>query len=60
MTRARTAAACLKSALADLPRVSMPVDVTDEQAFPAIAAARRHYASLPDNRRAELNKEWKA
>lgn len=52
--KARTAAACLKSALADLPLVQRPVDVTDEQAFPNIAEAVRHAASLTPERRKEL------
>ena len=59
MTRTRTQLACLKSALADLPRVSRPVDVTDETQFPELALARRHFAALPAERRAELERTWK-
>ena len=54
----RTRLACLQSALADLPRVSLPVDVTDETQFPELAMARRHLAALPAERRAQLEKEW--
>jgi len=36
------------------PRLAMPVDVTDATQFPAIAEARRHYASLSAERRAQL------
>ena len=64
--KARTEAACDTSAIDDLfasiwamrgaylPPVSRPVDVTDEQAFPNIAEAVRHLASLSPERRAEL------
>lgn len=38
--------------------IPMPVDVTDEAAFPNIAELRRHYASLPPERREQLNREW--
>ena len=38
------------------PRVGLPVDVTDETQFPAIAEARRHFASLSPERRAELER----
>ena len=34
--------------------IARPVDVTDATQFPAIAEARRHYASLSAERRAEL------
>ena len=40
------------------PPVVMPVDVTDEAAFPNIAEACRHLASLSPERRAELDREW--
>lgn len=51
----RTIAACHASALAKLhfPPVARPVDVTDAEAFPNIAEALAHYASLS----AELRKE---
>lgn len=39
--------------LAELPRVSMPVDTADEERFPEIAAAHKWYQSLPAERRAE-------
>lgn len=51
----KTEAACLKAAFAP---VTMPVDITDKAAFPEIAEARRHLASLSPERRAELNREW--
>lgn len=35
-----------------------PVDVDDVSAFPNIAAARRHLASLSPERRAQLDAEW--
>ena len=58
-SRTRTQLACLQSTLADLPRVSRPVDVTDETQFPELALARRHFAALPAERRAELEATWK-
>jgi len=33
------------------PRVARPVDVTDASQFPAIAEARRHYASMSAERK---------
>lgn len=51
----RTRAACLASAMAELPRVGMPVDITDAERFPNIAEARAHYASLPAERLKQLN-----
>ena len=54
----RTKAACLASAMAELPRVTMPDDITDAERFPNIAEARAHYASLPAERRAQLEQEW--
>ncbi len=54
----RTKAACLASAMAELPRVTMPDDITDAERFPNIAEARAHYASLPAERRAQLAQEW--
>lgn len=38
--------------------IPRPVDVTDENAFPAIAEAQRWYASLSDERRAELENDY--
>lgn len=38
--------------------VSLPVDVTDERAFPNIAASIRRLESLPPERRAELERDW--
>jgi hypothetical protein len=38
--------------------VAMPVDVTDAEAFPEIAAASRWLASLSPERRAFLEGEW--
>ena len=40
------------------PRLAKPVDVTDATQFPAIAEARRHYAGLSAERRAELENEY--
>ena len=54
----RTKAACLASAMAELPRVAMPDDITDAERFPNIAEARAHYASLPAERRVQLEAEW--
>ncbi len=54
----RTKAACLASAMAELPRVAMPDDIDDATRFPNIAEARAHYASLPAERRAQLEAEW--
>ena len=54
-SRARTEAASLSAAIADLPRVQ-PVDMgtTDRLA----AWAKYHLASLSPERRAELEAEW--
>lgn len=38
--------------------IARPVDVTNETQFPAIAEARRHYASLSYARRAELEQNY--
>ena len=54
----RTKAACLASAMAELPCLAMPADITDAERFPNIAEARAHYASLPAERRAQLEREW--
>ncbi len=54
----RTKAACLASAMAELPRLAMPDDIADSERFPNIAEARAHYASLPAERRAQLAQEW--
>jgi len=58
-SKVRTEAACLTQAIA-FPFVAKPVDVTDEEAFPNIAQARREYAALPAERRAQLEAEWDA
>lgn len=52
---ARTELACLKSAMAELPRLAMPDDIADAERFPNIAEARAHYASLPAERLKQLN-----
>ena len=40
--------------------VSHPsLDVNDEKQCPHIAEARKHFASLPAERRAELERTWK-
>lgn len=56
MKSLRTIAACHADALAKLtfPPVSRPVDVTDAEAFPNIAEALAHYASMTPERIAEL------
>ena len=56
MSRERTRAACLASAMAD--RLAMPDDIADAERFPEIAEARAHYASQPAERRAQLEREW--
>lgn len=43
-----------------IPRLAMPVDVTDENQFPHIAEALAHLASLSPERRAQLDAEWAA
>ena len=53
-SKARTEAAILAS----IPVVPMPVDLSDETQFPELARARRHYASLSPERKAELEQEW--
>ena len=52
----RTRAACIASAMAD--RLAMPDDITDAERFPNIAEARAHYASLPAERKRQLETEW--
>lgn len=54
----RTRAACLASAMAELPRLAMPDDMTDAERFPEITKARAHYASLPAERKKQIEKEW--
>lgn len=53
-SKARTEAAILAS----FKPVPMPVDLSDETRFPEMARARRHYASLSAERKAELELEW--
>jgi len=53
----------MKAVLADLAPfkpVSAPVDVTDADAFPNIAAAQASLAAMSPERRAELEREWEA
>ena len=45
----RTKLATLKSAVAD---------IDDKARFPNIAEARAHYASLPAERKQQIEKEW--
>ena len=46
-------------ALRPIPPITVrPVNVMDETAFPEMALARKHLASLSPERRAELEKEW--
>ena len=53
-SKARTEAAILAS----FQPVPMPVDMTDAARFPEMARARRHYASLSPERKAELERDW--
>jgi hypothetical protein len=46
--------------LAPFKAVSAPVDVTDADAFPNIAAAQASLAAMSPDRRAELEREWDA
>jgi len=46
--------------LAPFKPVSAPVDVTDADAFPNIAAAQASLAAMSPERRAELEREWEA
>ena len=46
--------------LAPFKPVSAPVDVTDADAFPNIAAAQASLAAMSPERRAELQREWDA
>jgi hypothetical protein len=57
---ARIREAAERDATVRLARVSAPVDVTDAEAFPNIAAARAHLASMSPESRAELEREWGA
>ena len=41
-------------------RVPTPADVTDETQFPHIAEARRYYAGLSADVRAQIEREWEA
>jgi hypothetical protein len=53
----------MKAVLADFAPfkpVSAPVDVTDAEAFPNIAAAQASLAAMSPERRAELEREWDA
>ena len=62
MSLAQTARV-MKAVLADLAPfkvVSAPVDVTDAEAFPNIAAAKASLAAMSPERRAELEREWEA
>ena len=55
---ARLSADALREREWGLPRVSLPVDVTDEEQFPEIALARRGFNALPPEERRRLNDEW--
>ena len=46
--------------LAPFKPVSAPVDVTNAEAFPNIAAAQASLAAMSPERRAELQREWDA
>ena len=43
-----------------VPRLPLPVDVTDAARFPNIARARAELAALPKARRDQLEREWNA
>jgi hypothetical protein len=61
MTRLRQSARIMDAVLADLAPfnpVSAPVDCTDAEAFPNIAAARARLAAMSPEERAALDKEW--
>jgi hypothetical protein len=63
VTRARSIAACDKSAAEQFApwRVGMvtpPVDVSDAERFPNIAAAEASLAAMSPERRARLLAEW--
>lgn len=46
-------------ALRPIPPITVrPVNVMDEAAFPEMALARKHLASLTPERRAELERDW--
>ncbi len=52
-----TRTVCLAGAIADLRPITVrPVNVMDEEAFPEMALARKQYASLTPERRAELER----
>ena len=42
----------------DMPVHIRPVDVSDDARFPNIAAARRHWHSLPPERKARIEREF--
>jgi hypothetical protein len=56
MKSLRTIEACHKSALAALTR--RVLDAHNADLFPNIAEARKHYASLSVERKAQLEKDW--
>ncbi len=61
MTRLAQRARILAAAFDDVryfPQVPRPVDVTDAEAFPEIAAASAWYHALPEERRAQMEKDW--
>ena len=60
MSQTARQARLLKSAMGEpyFPPVSLPVDVTDAEAFPNIAEAIAHLASLSPEERARLNEGW--
>lgn len=60
MTRTDLPRAHVLASVMDEPifPVPLPVDVTDAQAFPEMALADAHLASLSDERRAQLNEGW--
>jgi len=63
MSRTAQNARVMDAVLADLApfkAVSAPVDVTDAEAFPNIAAAQASLAAMSPERRAELEREWDA
>jgi hypothetical protein len=61
MSRVKQEARVMAAVQADMaawPEVPLPVDVSDEAAFPNIAAAKASLAAMSPERRAELEREW--
>jgi hypothetical protein len=59
-TIARIREAAERDPAVRLPLVASPVDVTDAEAFPEIAAARASFAARSPEEQARLLREWDA